>query len=61
MTELDTKSRKSLTMYKMHHPNSDGVRLYLPEPKEVEGLYNSTFATTTIGLDKYLKRRRKSS
>ena len=50
-------------MYKMHHPNSGGVRLYLSRTEGGRGLIQLglCYETTTIGLDKYLKRRRKSS
>ena len=30
LAKLDTKTRKFLTMYKMHHPKSDVDSLYLP-------------------------------
>jgi len=33
LAKLDTKTRKFLTMYKMHHPKSDVDRLYLPRTK----------------------------
>ena len=36
--KLDTKTRKFLTMYKMHHPKSDVDRLYLPKNEGGGGL-----------------------
>ena len=38
MAKLDTKVRKFLTMYKMHHPKSDVDRLYLPRMEGGRGL-----------------------
>ena len=39
LAKLDTKTRKSLTMYKMYHPNkSDVHRLYLPRTEGGRGL-----------------------
>ena len=53
---LDTKTRKMLTMEKMHHPKADVDRLYLPRAEGGRGLaqLELTFKTTTIGLDTYL-------
>ena len=44
-------------MYKMHHPNSDVVRLHLPKTEGGRGLIqlDLSYKTITIGLDKYLK------
>ena len=44
-------------MYKMHHPNSDLVRPYLPRTEGGRGLIqlDLSYKTTTICLDKYLK------
>ena len=36
--KIDKKTRKILTMYKMHHPKSDIDRLYV-KMKEEEGAY----------------------
>ena len=57
LAKLDTKTRKSLTMYKMHHPKSDVDRLYLPRTEGGRGLIQLEFSykSTTIGLDKYLQ------
>ena len=53
---LDTKTRKMLTMAKMHHPKADVDRLYLPRSSGGRGLIQLelTLKTTTIGLDAYL-------
>ena len=53
---LDTKTRKLLTLPKMHHPKADVDRLYLPNAGG-RGLIQleATYKTTTIGLDTYLK------
>ena len=53
---LDTKTRKMLTMEKMHHPKADVDRLYLPRAEGGRGLVQLelTYKTTTIGLDTYL-------
>ena len=57
MAKLDTKVRKFLTMYKMHHPKSDVDRLYLPRMEGGRGLIQLelSYKSTTIGLDKYLQ------
>ena len=57
LAKLDTKTRKFLTMYKMHHPKSDEDRLYLPRTEGGRGLIQLelSYKTTTIGLDKYLQ------
>ena len=54
--KLDTKSRKLLTMGKMHHPRSDVDRLYLPRARSRRGLTHVELSckTTTIGLAAYL-------
>jgi len=36
--KIDRKTRKMLTMYKMHHPKSDIVRLYIKRKEEGRGL-----------------------
>ena len=55
--KLDTKTRKILTMERMHHPKADVDRLYLPRAEGGRGLIQLelTFKTTTIGLDTYLR------
>ena len=57
LAKLDTKTRKFLTMYKMHHPKSDVDRLYLSRTEGGRGLIQLEFSykSTTIGLDKYLQ------
>jgi len=57
LAKLDTKTRKFLTMYKMHHPKSDVDRLYLPRIEGGRGLIQLelSYKTTTIDLDKYLQ------
>ena len=54
---LDTKTRKLLTLSKMHHPKADVDRLYLPRNAGGRGLIQleATYKTTTIGLDTYLR------
>lgn len=54
--KLDTKTRKLLTMGKMHHPRSDIDRLYLPRARGRRGLTHVelSYKTTTIGLAAYL-------
>ena len=54
--KLDTKTRKLLTMAKMHHPKADIDRLYLPRSDGGRCLVQLelTYKTTTIGLDAYL-------
>ena len=63
LARLDTKTRKFLTMYKMHHPKSDEDRLYLPRTEGGRGLIQLelSYKSTTTGLDKYLRSRRTSS
>ena len=57
MAKLDTKVRKFLTVYKMHHPKSDVDRLYLPRMEGGTGglQLELSYKSTTIGLDKYLQ------
>ena len=57
MAKLDTKVRKFLTVYKMHHSKSDVDRLYLPRMEgDTGGLQlELSYKSTTIGLDKYLQ------
>ena len=57
LAKLDTKTRKFLTMYKMHHPKSDVDRLYLPRTEGGRGLVQLelSYKTTIIGFNKYLQ------
>ena len=54
---LDTKTRKLLTLSKMHHTKADVDRLYLSRNAGGRGLIQlkASYKTTTIGLDTYLK------
>ena len=54
--KLDRKTRKLLTMERMHHPRADVDRMYLPRNKGGRGLIQLEIAykTATIGLDAYL-------
>ena len=54
--KLDRKTRKLLTMERMHHPRADLDRMYLPRNKDGRGLIQLEIAykTATIGLDAYL-------
>ena len=53
---LDTKTRKMLTMEKMHHRKADVDRMYLPRTAGGRGLtqLKLSFKSTTAGLDTYL-------
>ena len=57
LAKLDTKVRRFLTVYKVHHPKSDVDRLYLPRTEGGRGLIQLelSYKSTTIGLDKYLQ------
>ena len=52
LTRLDTKTRKLLTIFKMHHPKSDVDRLYLPRTEGGRGLIQLelSYKSTNIGL-----------
>ena len=52
LKKMDRKTRKLLTMGKMHHPNADKDRLYLPRKFGGRGLIQieRSYKTTTIGL-----------
>ena len=56
LKKIDRKTRKHLTMANMHHPKADVDRIYLPRTEGGRGLcqIETTFKTTTIGLDTYL-------
>ena len=60
LKKLDRKTRKLLTMGKMHHPKADKDRLYLPRKSGGRGLIQieRTFKTTTIGLNAYINSTR---
>ena len=53
---LDTKTRKLLTMNRMHHPKADVERIYLPRPQGGRGMIKleNAYKVSTIGLDTYL-------
>lgn len=54
--KLNIKTRKILTMSKMHHPKADVDRLYLPRITGGRGIVQLelAFETTSIKLDAYL-------
>ena len=54
---LDTKTRKLLTIYRMHHPKADVNRMYLPRRTGGRGLtkLETAYKSTTIGLETYLR------
>ena len=56
ITQLDRKSRKLLTLQRMHHPKADMDRMYLPRNEVGRGLIQLEMAykTATMGLDTYL-------
>ena len=62
LTKLNTKTRKFLTMYKMHNPKSDVDRLYLPRTEGGRGLIHMelSYKTSAIGLEKKISRRRRT-
>ena len=55
LAKLDTKTRKFLTMYKIHHLKSDVDRLYLLRTKGGRGLIQLElfYKTNTIVVDKF--------
>ena len=57
LRRIDTKIRKLLTCYKMHHPKADKDRLHLPRSEAGRSLIQTelTYKTITIGLQKYLQ------
>ena len=57
LRRIDTKIRKLLTCYKLHHPKADKDRLYLPRSVGGRSLIQTelTYKTTAIGLQKYLQ------
>ena len=60
LRRIDTKIRKLLTCYKMHHPKADKDRLYLPGSEGDRSLLQTelTYKTTTIGLQNIYKQLR---
>ena len=54
--KLDRKTRKPLTLERMHHPKSDVDKLFLPKSEGGRSLIQleTAYKTTTIGLDTYL-------
>ena len=57
LRRINTKIRKLLTCYKIHHPKGDKDRLYLPRSEEGRSLIKTelTDKTITIVLHKYLQ------
>ena len=57
LSRVDSKIRKLLSTYRMHHPKADVDRMYLPRKEGGRGLIQLelTFETTMIGLDRYLE------
>ena len=57
LKRLDTKTRKLLTIYRMHNPKADVDQLYLPRCEGGRGLMQIelTFKILTVGLETYLK------
>lgn len=55
--KLDRKTRKMLTLNKLHHPKADVERLYLPRCEGGRGMCNieDTYKQTVVGLAKYLE------
>lgn len=59
LVKLDRKTRKFLTMAKMHHPKDDVDRLYIPRKAGRKCLVQLeiTYKTTKIGFNTYLNNR----
>ena len=57
LKRLDSKTRKILTLERMHHPKADVHRVYLPRSLGGRGLIGieNAYKTSTIGLAEYLK------
>ena len=57
ISKMDIKTRKLLTMNRMHHPKADVQRIYLPRSEGGRGLIQleSSYKITTIGLKCYLQ------
>ena len=60
--KLDTRTRKLLTMYRMHYPKADVERLYLPRSEGGRGQIQIelTYKITTAGLETYLRESKDS-
>ena len=56
LKKTDRKTRKLLTMGKMHHPKADKDRLYLPRKSGGRGLIQieKTYKTKTMSLNAYV-------
>ena len=56
---IDRKTRKILTMFKMHHPQADTERLYVSRSERGRGLMQvqSHFYTTLASLEMYSKKQ----
>ena len=56
---LDRKTRKLLTIHRMHHPKADVHRIYLPRKEGGRGLIQilAAYKTSTIGLEVYLREK----
>ena len=56
LKKIDTKIRKQLTCNRMHHPEPDVDRLYVPRSKGGRGMIQLelSYKTSTIGLLQYL-------
>ena len=56
--KMDRKTRKLLTIYRMDHPNVDGI--YISRKEGGRGLIQleCTYKITTIGLETYLKMKK---
>ena len=53
---LDTKTRKLLTIHRMHHPKADVNRIYLPKRNwRKRPDLRTAYESTTIGLETYLR------
>jgi hypothetical protein len=59
--KIDRKTRKILTMYKMHHPKADTDRLYVKREEGGRGLsqIEAAYKTEIISTAEYLKKRYK--
>ena len=57
LRRIDTKTRKLLTCYKIHHLKACKDQLYLPRSEGDRSLIQTelTYKTTAIGLHKYLQ------
>ena len=55
--KLDTKTKRPLTIHRMHHAKADVNRMYLPRRIGARGLtqLETAYKSTTIGLETYLR------